>query len=256
MKKQFKKWIFRLVVIALFLFGLLVTFMLNPIFLYANKTSIGKYSIYHNKPLDKNFQILLKQSDSIIKSSELYDPELTMDICLKDGSKYPRLIEKVLGRDLISSFYNKIIFTADEVNFDSNYIKLDGHKWNLTEMLAHAQVHCLEFKKYGLWKSNPIAKHPRWKWEGYPEYISKQHSEIKNLQDGIKTLLQTEQINNTGWMIFPDGTENMTTFFKYRLLIQYCLEVKKMSFVQLLKDITPEETVRQQMLNWYNHQPD
>src|SRR5882757_4749090 len=105
MKKQFKKWTFRLIVTGVFLFGLLVTFMLNPILLYANKTAIGNYSIYHNKPLDKNFQHRLEQSNSIIRSSELYDPELKMDICLKDGSKYPGLIEMVMGKDLLSSFY-------------------------------------------------------------------------------------------------------------------------------------------------------
>jgi hypothetical protein len=32
------------------------------------------------------------------------------------------------------------------------------------------------------------------------------------------------------------------------------MEVKKMSFVQLLEDITSEETVRQQMIAWYNGQ--
>jgi len=121
MKKQFKKWTFRLIVTGVFLFGLLVTFMLNPILLYANKTAIGNYSIYHNKPLDKNFQHRLEQSNSIIRSSELYDPELKMDICLKDGSKYPGLIEMVMGKDLLSSFYNKIIFTGDVVNYDCNY---------------------------------------------------------------------------------------------------------------------------------------
>lgn len=242
-------------VTGLFLFGLLVTFMLNPILLHANKTSVGNYSIYHNKPLEINFQNRLEKSISIIKSSELYDPELKMDICLKDGSKYSRLIEKVLGRDLLSSFYNKVIFTCDEVNFDSNYIKLDGHKSNLTEMLAHAQVHCLEFRKYGFWKSNPIAKYPEWKWEGYPEYIARQNSQVKNLQGSIKTLLQEERINNTGWVTLPDSTEIITTYFKYRLLIQYCLEIKKISFVQLLKDTTQEETTRRQMMSWYSKQP-
>ena len=71
MKKQFKKWVFRLTVTGLFLFGLLSTFMLNPILLYANKTIVGNYSIYHNKQLDKIFEQRLEQSNILIKSSEL-----------------------------------------------------------------------------------------------------------------------------------------------------------------------------------------
>ena len=255
MKKKIKRWTFRILMTVLFLFGLLVLFMLSPKILYANKTITGNYSIYHNKLIDENFQFRLEQAKAISKASELNDPKLKMDICLKDGSKYPGLVEMVLGRDVLSSFYNKIVFTGNEVNFKDNYIGFDEHKWNLTEMLAHAEVHCLQFRKYGLWKSNPLGRHPQWKWEGYPEYIARQNSQLKNLQTGIKTLLQTEAVNTTGWMTLPDSTETIVSFFKYRLLIQYCMEVKKMSFVQLLEDNTPEETVRQQMLNWYSNQP-
>src|SRR5450755_1058191 len=109
MKKQFKKWTFRLIVTGLFLFGLLIIFMLNPIILYANKSVIGNYSIYHNKPIDKTFLAQLEQSKVLVTSGELYDPKLMMDICLKDGSKYPKLIETVLGKDFMTSFYDKII---------------------------------------------------------------------------------------------------------------------------------------------------
>jgi len=252
MRKQLKKWTFRLVFTGLFLLGLLVTFMLTPILLYANKSLSGNYTIYHNKSLDKNFLHRLENSISIIKTSELYDPELKMDICLKDGSKYPNLIEKVLGKDVLSTFYNKIVFTGDEANSDKNYISFYGHKWNLEEMLAHVQVHCLEFKKYGLWKSNPIAGHPEWKWEGYPEYIARQKAQIGNLQEGIKMFVKAEKASTDNWMTLPDSTETLVHFFKYRLLIQYCLEVKKMTFVNLLRDTTRQETVRLQMMDWYN----
>ena len=251
MKNQLKKWMFRLIITGLFLFGLLVTFMLSPIFLYANKTIVGNYSIYHNKPLDKNFKEQLKQSNIIIKSSELYDPKLKIDVCLKDGSIYPKLIKAVMGKDFLSSFYNKIILTADSVNYNNNYIQLDGHKWNFTQMLAHAQVHCLEFNKYGLWQSNPVAKHPLWKWEGYPEYIARQNFDQTNLENNIHRILQNSNTINNAWIMFADSTETLTDFDEYRLLIQYCITIKKMTFVELMKDTTQEETIKQQMINWY-----
>ena len=254
MKKQFKKWTFRLVITGLFLFALLVICMLDPIILYANKTVIGNYSIYHNKPLNKNFPDQLQHANSIIRSSELYVPDLKMDICLKDGSNYPKLIAKVMGKDFLSSFYNKIIFTGDLVNYEKNYIQLDGHKWNLTEMMAHAEVHCLEFNKYGLWQSNPIGNHPGWKWEGYPEFIARQNFGGQNLRKDIGTLSSKEGINNDGWMLLPDSTETLISFYKYRLLIQFCMNIKNMSFVQVLKDTAQEETVRQQMMAWYARQ--
>lgn len=251
MKKHLKNWTFRLLFTGLFLFGLLVVFMLNPIQLYANKSMSGNYTIYHNQPIDKHFLPRLERSVSIVKGSELYDPDIKIDICLSDGSKYPGLIEKVLGRDALATFYNKIVFTGDEVNFEENYILFYGHKINLEEMLAHVQVHCLEFKKYGLWKSNPIAGYPEWKWEGYPEYIARQHAHFGDLRTDINALLKAEQDSDTGWMTLPDSTETLAHYFRYRLLIQYCLEIKKMTFVSLLQDTTSEETVRLQMMDWY-----
>jgi hypothetical protein len=228
--------------------------MLSPILLYANKTVIGNQSIYHNQPLDKNFQIRLQQANDITRSSELYDPNLKTDICLKDGSAYPRLIETVLGKDFISSFYNKNVFDGDTINFAGNYIVLGEHKWNLTQMLAHAEVHCLQFNKYGLWHSNPIAKHPVWKWEGYPEYTARQSFGEKNLKENIEILINKKQANNNGWVTLPDNTETLISYYQYRLLIQFCIEIKQMSFVQILTDTTHEEIVRQQMLAWYHKQ--
>jgi hypothetical protein len=254
MKQQLKKWTFRLVFMGAFLLGLLVMFMLFPVLLYAHKTQFGNYAVYHDKPIPENFLVLLEHSVSLIKSSELYDPGLKMEICLKDGAPYPGLVETFLGKDLISSFYNKLVITADSLSFDSNYISLDGHKWNLEAMLAHGQVHSMEFNKYGFWKSNPIGKHPAWKWEGYPEYIARANKGNKNLCAGIKTLLETasgDHTGNTGWMSLPDGTETLTLYFGYRLLVQYCIEIRKTSFAQLLEEGTPEETIRQQMMDWY-----
>jgi hypothetical protein len=252
MKRQLKKWTIRLVATGLLLFGLLILFMLNPVILYANKTLIGNYSIYHNRPLDKNLIAHLEQATVLIRSSELYDPNLAVDICLKDGSKYPGLIRNILGTDFLSSFYNKIVFTGDTINYKDNYIQLGKHKWNLTQMIAHAGIHCLEFNKYGLWNSNPIGGHPEWKWEGYPEYIARQNSVEKNLRNNIKTFLQKDQEGHSGWIMFPDSTEIPSSFYSYMLLIQFCVDIKKMNFGQILKDSVAEETIKQQMMKWYN----
>ncbi|MBL0337239.1 MAG: hypothetical protein IPP73_18465 [Chitinophagaceae bacterium] len=250
--KKIKKWALRFIATGIFLALLLLTFMLNPTLLYANKTVVGKYSIYHNKPINNRFLDQLEQSNAILKSSELFDADLKMDICFKDGSKYPALIKTVLGKDPLTTFYNKIVVTGDEVNYEGNYILFEGHKINLTESLIHVQVHCLEFNTLGFWHSNPVASHPKWKWEGYPEYIARQKSGNHNLKSDIEKLQQAEKSDTNGWTTLSDNTEIPTRFFKFGLLIQYCMEVKKLNFVQLFADKTDEETVSEQMMLWYN----
>jgi hypothetical protein len=247
---KIKKWSIRFLIVALLLIGVLALFIFFPALLYTNKTVIGNYAIYHTKPLNKTLLLRLDQSDFTIKSSEIYDKELKMDICLKDGSTYPGLIENVLGRDMLQTFYNKIVFTSDSINLNDNFMMIDGHKWNMVEILAHAQVHCFEFKKLGLWNSNPISKHPRWKWEGYPEYIARQYSQISNLNDCNTMLEAAEQGKRPAWLTLPDSTEILTSYLKYKIFVQYCMEVKKMSFIHFLDDTTSEETLRQEILDW------
>jgi hypothetical protein len=112
----------------------------------------------------------------------------------------------------------------------------------------------MEFNKYGFWQSNPLGKHPEWKWEGYPEYIARQGSGFEDLKKRITLMLKEEKRRNTGWMLLPDGTEILTTYFGYMILIQYCLEIKKFSFVRLLENNTSQETLSAEMLSCYNNQ--
>ena len=86
MKRSIKRWLLRILTTGVFLAGSLIIIILNPSLLYANKTKLGNYTIYHNQPLDGNFRMVLDNATTILKSSELYDPALKMDICLNDGS--------------------------------------------------------------------------------------------------------------------------------------------------------------------------
>ncbi|MEI7803476.1 MAG: hypothetical protein WCI97_12555, partial [Bacteroidota bacterium] len=60
----------RLAAFTILLLTLLVVVVLNPTLLYANKTLIGKFTVYHNQPLDENLKIRLHDADEILKSSE------------------------------------------------------------------------------------------------------------------------------------------------------------------------------------------
>jgi hypothetical protein len=250
MMQAIKRWTFRVIVSGLFLLVLLISLVLNPSFLYAHKTIVGNCYIYHNAPVDSMLIVRLQEASEISKSSELFDPSLKYDVCLNDGSFYPSLIKKILVEPIGTTFYNKIVFWGT-INFKENYGVEENHKWNMTELIAHTQVHCLQFNKLGLWKSNPIAGYPNWKWEGYAEYISRKTTVKNELKTNIETLIETEKIKNKEWIEFSDGTGSSITFYKRRLLVQFCSDIKKMNFEQLLKDTTSEEVIQQEMMSWY-----
>ncbi len=254
MKLKLIKWLIRSLAIVVLLLGILVAIVLNPSLLYANKTAISNCTVYHNKPLDKTLKIRLEDATEIIKTSELYDPNIKFDICMNDGSYYPALMQVFLGKAFALGFTSNKVVLCGNVNVNENYIEVNGHKWNLTQSIAHEEAHCLVYNKVGFWNSNPVANHPIWKWEGYPEYVSRQTDGLKDLSKNMELLQTATKENKEAWGItLSDNTVSPRAYFNYMLLIQYCLDIKKMTYESLLKDTTSEETIRQQMMKWYDN---
>jgi len=250
MKQKIKKWIFRLTVTGLFIAGLLLLIILNPKLSYANKTTHNNFTIYHKSELDPLFISQLDNANGLLKTSEFYYDKFKLDICINDGSKYTRLIEILGGSQFARGFYDKVVLFGNP-NFKENYVELRGYKWNLTQLLAHEMTHCLQFDKFGFWKSKPVADIPNWKWEGYAEYVSRQNNDQKDL---VKNIDRLEQTDKNSWDItFEDNTIAPREYYNYWTLVQYCLDIKQMTYQQLLSDTANEQCVRQEMINWYEN---
>lgn len=251
MSNKIRKWALRLVVAGLFIASLLIVIIINPILSYANKTAYNSNSIFHNRPLHSSLEIQLQQANELIKRSEFYNPSLQIQICMNDGSKYPELLKALLGRAFAWGFYNKVVLQGT-ANFNEDYVELGGYKWNLTQLLAHEMTHCLQFAGLGFWNSKPLAKIPNWKWEGYAEYIARQNLDQKDLSNNITRLMEA---NPGSWEIdLPDGTITPKEYYNYWILVQFCMDIKKVNFKQLLLDTTKEEVLRHEMMHWYSEE--
>ena len=248
MKRQIKKWTLRLAATGLLIAGLLLTIILKPILTYANKTTHKNFSIYHNKTIDPLLISRLDQATVLLETSEFYNNNHKLDICLNDGSTYPTIIKTIRGQAFAWGFYDKVVMQGT-MNCKDNFVELNGYKWNLTQLLAHEMTHCLQFDKLGFWGSKPIANIPNWKWEGYAEYVSRQNADQKDLSKNIKRFIATDKNN---WEIkFADSTIIPREYYSYWILVQYCLDIKKMNYQQLLTDTTSEQSVKQEMMKWY-----
>ncbi len=255
MKRKIFKWTIRISVVAVLLLGLLVAIVLKPSLMYANKTLLGNFTVYHDKPLDKELKLRLDNATEILKTSQFYDVNIKFDICMNDGSLYPSLLQVFLGRAFALGFTSNKVALCGTVNIKDNYVQVNDCRWNLTQLLAHEETHCFVFNKFGFWKSNPIAHQPLWKWEGYPEYVSRRASDQIDLAKNIERLNEVIRKNKDEWGIsFADSTLSSREYFHYRLLIQYCLDIKKMTYENLLKDTTSEQTTTTQMMNWFTTQ--
>lgn len=248
MKRQIKKWTFRLTATSLLLAGLLLIIVLNPILTYANKTTHNKFTIFHNKPIDPILFSSLDSAAMLLTRSEFYNNNLKLDICLNDGSSYPSIIKAIQGQAFAWGFYNKVVIYG-KMNCKENFVQLNGYHWNLIQLVAHEMMHCIQYDRLGLIKSNPIADIPNWKWEGYAEYISRQNSNQKSLINNIDRQNQTDV--NSWELTFEDNTITPKVYYNDWILTQYCLDIKKMSYQNLITDTTSEQSYKEEMMNWY-----
>ena len=250
--KKLRKWFIRILSTLLVLLSILGIFVLKPSLLYAHKTKFETFTVYHQRPLSRQVESLLNNAKVILKKSEIYNNAFKIDICLNDGSYYPKLIQAMHDPAFGIGFYNKVVLMG-KIDFDKNFVELNGYKWNLTQLIAHEAIHCYQFKKFGLWKSNPVAGYAQWKWEGYNEYVARQENDQLALAQNIERLVEAEKKDKNVWAIFfTDSTIAGKLYYKWWLQMQYCKDVKGMTYPAILKDTTNGENIHTEMMTWYS----
>lgn len=251
MKRTIRIWITRLFATGVFFSILLLSILLNPGLLYANKTVVDNYTVYHSSQIDDDIIKRLETVTMLLEQSALYDPSFKLEICLNDGSFYPTLLEKVRGQAFAWGFYNKVVLQG-KTDFKNNRVQLNGYSWNSEQLIAHEAIHCYQYNRFGLWGSNPIANYPIWKWEGYPEYVSRQNLGQLNLYENIERLLKTTEEDNKNWAIeFADGTISPVNYYKDWLLVSYCIDIKDLSYKELLNDSLTKDLIEKEMHEWF-----
>ena len=246
-----KKWALSALASGGFLILGIVVLVLNPGVLYAHQTTTRQYTIYHDRPLDPALLLRLEQARHLVRTSEVFDNALRLEVCLNDGSRYPGLIQTLWSPAFAWGFYNKVVLNG-EVQAEANRLSLRAYAWNLTSLLAHEMTHCYQFHHFGWWHSNPQARYPTWKWEGYAEYVARHPRGQQGLQQNMARLQQAEQTAPDRWDIqLADSSSTSREYFTYGVLTEYCLDIKRMTFQQVLQDTASEEAIHQQLLNWY-----
>ena len=124
----------------------------------------------------------------------------------------------------------------------------------MTELIAHEMTHCLQYEKYGILKFNPF-KHPElWKIEGYPEYISKQTELSRkgySFTSDIARYVTLESKATGIWISSQEGgCEVPNYYYQGKLMTEYLIDIRHLSYDQILKDTASENTVYQDMIQW------
>lgn len=258
MRKIFKR-ILKLSSLAILTGILTIVFIiLFPQRLFAHKLGYKKFTVYSNSQIDTAIKAILDNALTLVQRSELYDSNYKYNIILCYNSFYNKIDNKILGTGPAARarLHNVIIKIRIDPKNDLAFPTF--HKaceLNLTYLIAHEMIHCLQANKYGVIKFNPF-KHPEfWKLEGYPEYISKQNKigVDYSLINDIDRYIDLKTHAPTIWISSEEGgCEAPDYYYKGRLMMKYLIDIKHLSYDQILKDTISENTIYQEMVKWRN----
>jgi hypothetical protein len=194
---------------------------------------------------------------TLVKKSELYDPNYTFDIFFSYNSLFNKIDDTFLGEAVSArATDNNVIMKVDidskrDLFFPTFRTTCQS---SLTYLLAHEMIHCLQENKYGKLKFNPV-RHPEyWKLEGYPEYISKQPkltNKDYSLNSEIDRYLELDSKTTDIWIVIEEGAcEAPKYYYKGRLMIEYLMDIKHFSYNKILNDTVSVDKVYAEMIKW------
>lgn len=180
--------------------GILIGIILNPSMLYANKTEVEGFIVYHNEALQPEMGKRLVAVREMLEDSDFYNPEFKLKICLNDEALYPKLMG-MIRKPAFGWGFLDIVVLQGVADYKMNTIELNAYKWNLEQLFAHEAIHCYQYYKLGFWNSQPVKNHPNWKWESYPEYVSRKNDYQIDLRINIYRLIGQNEENPDSWAI-------------------------------------------------------
>ena len=257
-KKKIKKVLYSLLLTILVFVLCVATIILYPQPLFANKVEYQQFKVYSNEKIGNEIRSVLDSALSLVKKSELFDSTYKVDIFLSYHTFLNTIDDKVFGYEQAArAIDNNLVFKV-AVDISKNLIYPTFHKsckTGFSYAIAHEMIHCLQANKYGILKFNPF-KHPEmWKLDGYPEYIARQKfsDTSYNLKKEIAKYIELKSKQTDIWFPIENGDCDLPeVYYKSRLMTEYLINVRHLSYDQILKDIHSEEEIYAEMIAWAN----
>lgn len=243
--------------ILLFVISLAAT-ILYPQPLFAHKVEYKQFKVYSNDKVGDEIKPILDSAVSIVEKSELYDPTYKVDIFLAYNSFFNKVDDKVFGLGPSARAIDNNLVIKVKVDIGKNLAYATFHKPcqpGFAYLIAHEMVHCLQVHKYGILKFNPFSHPEMWKLEGYPEYIARQKSSDPDdsLKEDIKRFIEFNRKQTDIWVAVEEGgCEFPEVYYKGRLMTEYLINVKQLTYDQVLKDKRSENEIYDEMIEWAN----
>jgi hypothetical protein len=252
MKRIIKRIVSFILLIALVTITGICTLIFFPQPLFAHKLEYQAVKVYSDTELVAgDWEPALKKAHDLVAASEIYDPHYQFTIFLAHGNIYNE-VENILGRGPAArATAGNVVFKVPIDIKNDRTINEYNHP-TFTQLLAHEMIHNLQAHHFGYSNFNPLNHPPLWKLEGYPEYVSRQGllcSEDYSL--GAEIIQFTERLakSHDGIVEVTEGHYMPSYYYKGRLMVEYLMDRRGLSYADILEDKRSEEEIWNEMLD-------
>jgi hypothetical protein len=248
------------------LLGVYCGLLIFPGLLFSHEVEYKNLVAYADSSLRGDIEPILAEVETRLLTSSIYDPAEKHEIFFGHGNKVfgalqhsrSKLVSLAIGRPITSLSYNvswpphfSHIVTFLVPDFERNMLihpqARDGN--NMTYVLTHEVAHSLVNARLGLQRATRL---PLWKYEGYPEYIAASHTR-RATNYSFRVAVERLMREDLSWMkngqgaFVPFGYDCMskatiqieqgywpTCYYVSRLMVEYLLDVKGLSFEELM----------------------
>ena len=269
------------------LFVLLVTFvalLAFPGFLFAHKLEQGNLTIHFDEPPDGPMEPILREVGRRLAKSEINDPAQTHHIFFGHDAQLfgalqrarTEIVYRAIGLKPSPTYnaswppYLSHVVTFDLPDAANDALRRTAWpgRFNMTHILTHEVAHTLVTAKLGL--SN-VPRLPMWKAEGYPEYVAMSAVRAEagySLRASVARVLAADLagLRNARGDIEPlrydcvgrsyledeNGDSWHTCYYLARVLVEYQLDRKGLTFDQLMQPSVDESETLRELLRAYH----
>lgn len=206
---------------SLFVLGILyLGFTFYPTILFKHTVEHKNYCLHiDNQDNTDEIKALIDSIDKYLKTSELYSiPRMHIALC-DNHITYGLLTHISYSSFGVTQLLSDFIILS-KTDLENNLITANRKKDNqrsIKTVLLHEITHIFISNYYGI-KQFSINE---WKKEGYCEYMAQDSS--YDVQNGFDDFCQGIINKNPAYL-----------YFKYRLYITYLMDIKKMSFIEIV----------------------
>ena len=202
--------------------------LIFPQILFAHEISYKNFKVYSREPLSENINRVLDSAEVRLIKSPMYNQNLPENIVLADSFglyKFLTLKGSSLGSTIPVIGHSRI----NKSDVDNDLVFRNSEPPNsrsLSGVIAHETMHNQIREYLGLVK---YLKIPKWKDEGYCEYIAGETT--FSFEEGVKLWKENQH------------DDSKYSYFKYHQMVKYLLDDEKISVEELFNKSFDEKKI-------------